>query len=909
MESRVTGNCHARFGTGENLEIISKSYLSSSFEMVASIMEAKRLGLSKKAMVVVPKHLTEQFGTEFLQLYPNAKILVATAKDFTAENRKEFCSKIATQDWDAVIMGYTQFEKIPISKERLEEILNEQVNELVDAIEEMKLENGEKFSIKQAELKKKSLLERLEQLQNEDTDNTITFEQLGIDRLYVDEAHYYKNLFTYTKMQNIPGISTTDAKKTTDMYEKCRYLNEINQGRCGVVFATGTPLSNSMCELYTMQRYLQPDRLKNEGLGFFDSWASNFGKTVTAVELAPEGKGFRTKTRFSKFHNLPELMSMFREIADIKTADQLNLNVPEAEFIISKVPASDAQKDMVDELSERAKQVREKLVEPEEDNMLKIVNDGRKLALDQRLMNADLPDDPNSKVNICVQNVLEIYNETKEKKSTQMIFCDQSTPSKSFNVYDDIKEKLIAAGVKPEEIAFIQSTKNEKEKDALFAKVRKGEVRVLLGSTIMMGTGTNVQEKLIALHDLDVPWRPSDLEQRAGRIIRQGNENKHVKIFRYVTEGTFDAYLWQIIENKQRFISQIMTSKTPARSADDIDEATLSYAEIKAIATGNPLIKEKMDIDVKLERLKISRSEFLHAHEKLEHKVKQVYPVHISDAQKILDNIKSDIETVKQNTVIGEDGKEKFSIILNGKTFEDKKEATNFITELIKKNKDASFSHCPLYGLTGEYKGLHISTDFSPTLSREEIFLTGKSISQRFSSSIAGDNINRIIEMANGRTKSAEAKQREIDELNKKIQAGKEELELPFPQQEEYDNLLLRSKELTALLSEDTEANARTKADIQSEKSHRIDVIFNGVPETVCEVKFFNFVKDNFDETSTIAAWSSDSDAAAIQSLVNYGFSKDDISDTVLKFSPTVPSKEEVYNMVEDCTRRSAACR
>ena len=538
------GNCHARFGTGENLAITSKSYLSSSFEMVASIMEAKRLGISKKAMVVVPKHLTEQFGTEFLQLYPNAKILVATAKDFTAENRKEFCSKIATQDWDAVIMGYTQFEKIPISKERLEEILNEQVNELVDAIEEMKLENGEKFSIKQAELKKKSLLERLEQLQNEDTDNTITFEQLGIDRLYVDEAHYYKNLFTYTKMQNIPGISTTDAKKTTDMYEKCRYLNEINQGRCGVVFATGTPLSNSMCELYTMQRYLQPDRLKSEGLGFFDSWASNFGKTVTAVELAPEGKGFRTKTRFSKFHNLPELMSMFREIADIKTADQLNLNVPEAEFIISKVPASDAQKDMVDELSERAKQVREKLVEPEEDNMLKIVNDGRKLALDQRLMNADLPDDPNSKVNICVQNVLEIYNETKEKKSTQMIFCDQSTPSKSFNVYDDIKEKLIAAGVKPEEIAFIQSTKNEKEKDALFAKVRKGEVRVLLGSTIMMGTGTNVQEKLIALHDLDVPWRPSDLEQRAGRIIRQGNENKHVKIFRYVTEGTFDAYLW-----------------------------------------------------------------------------------------------------------------------------------------------------------------------------------------------------------------------------------------------------------------------------------------------------------------------------------------------------------------------------
>ena len=544
IESRVMGNCHARFGTGENLEINSKSYLSSSFEIVASAMEAKRLGLAKKSLIVVPKHLTEQFGTEFLQLYPNAKILVATAKDFAAENRKEFCSKIATQDWDAVIMGYTQFEKIPISKERLERLLKNEVEELINAIDAMKEEKCEKFSVKQAELKKKSLLERLELLQNENTDNTVTFEQLGIDRLYVDEAHYYKNLFTYTKMQNIPGISTTDAKKTTDMYEKCRYLNEINQGRCAVIFSSGTPISNSMCELYTMQRYLQPDRLKSEGLGFFDSWASNFGKTVTAVELAPEGKGFRTKTRFAKFYNLPELMSMFKEIADIKTADQLNLEVPEAEFIVNRVPATDAQKEMVDILSERAKKVREKLVEPDEDNMLKIVNDGRKLALDQRIIDPNLPDDPNSKVNICLRNVLEIYETTAEKKSTQMIFCDQSTPSKNFNVYDDVREKLIKAGVKADEIAFIQNTKNETEKDALFEKVRKGEVRILLGSTIMMGTGTNVQDKLVALHDLDVPWRPSDLEQRAGRIIRQGNENKKVKIFRYVTESTFDGYLW-----------------------------------------------------------------------------------------------------------------------------------------------------------------------------------------------------------------------------------------------------------------------------------------------------------------------------------------------------------------------------
>ena len=515
-----------------------------TFEMVASAMEAKRLGLTKKSMIVVPKHLTEQFGTEFLQLYPNAKILVATAKDFTAENRKEFCSKIATQDWDAVIMGYTQFEKIPMSKERMEALLDEQVNEIMEIIEEMKDEGAERFSIKQAETKKKQLLDKLEKLQNEKTDNTITFEQLGIDRLYVDEAHGYKNLFTYTKMQNIPGISTTDAKKTTDMYEKCRYLNEINQGRCGIVYATGTPISNSMTEMYTMQRYLQPDRLKEEGLDFFDGWASTFGKTVTAVELSPEGKGFRTKTRFAKFHNLPELMSMFKEIADIKTADQLDLDVPEAEFIVNKVKASEAQEEMVDRLSERAKRVREKRVEPDEDNMLMIINDGRKLALDQRLINPELPDDPSSKVNQCVQNVLEVYNTTKENKSTQMIFCDQSTPSKFFNVYDDIKRKLIEAGVKAEEIAFIQNAKNEKEKDALFEKVRKGEVRILLGSTVMMGTGTNVQDKLIALHDLDVPWRPSDLEQRAGRIIRQGNENKKVKIFRYVTENTFDSYLW-----------------------------------------------------------------------------------------------------------------------------------------------------------------------------------------------------------------------------------------------------------------------------------------------------------------------------------------------------------------------------
>ena len=875
-----------------------------TFEIVASAMEAKRLGLAKKSMIVVPKHLTEQFGTEFLQLYPNAKILVATAKDFSAENRKEFCSKIATQNWDAVIMGYTQFEKIPISKARLERLLKEEVEELVDAIDAMKEERCEKFSVKQAELKKKSLLERLESLQNENTDNTITFEQLGIDRLYVDEAHYYKNLYTYTKMQNIPGISTTDAKKTTDMYEKCRYLNEINQGRCGIVYSTGTPLSNSMSELYTMQRYLQPDRLRTEGLGFFDSWASNFGKTVTSVELSPEGKGFRTKTRFAKFHNLPELMSMFKEIADIKTADQLNLDVPKAEFIVERVPASEAQKDMVDELAERAKQVRERLVEPDEDNMLKIVNDGRKLALDQRLMNPDLPDDPNSKVNICVKNVLEVYESTRDQRSTQMIFCDQSTPSKSFNVYDDIREKLIAAGVKPEEIAFIQSTKNEKEKDALFEKVRKGEVRILLGSTLMMGTGTNVQEKLLALHDLDVPWRPSDLEQRAGRIIRQGNENKNVKIFRYVTEGTFDAYLWQIIENKQRFISQIMTSKTPVRSAEDVDEATLSYAEIKAIATGNPLIKEKMDIDVKLERIKMAKSEFLKAHEQLEHKVNKVYPDRIRDAESVLDKIDSDIEIIDKNTVIGEDGQEKFAMILNGKTFTDKKEATAHIAELLKKNRNSPY---PLQGLSGEYKGLHISTRFNHDYMKEELVLEGNISTHKNVTAIAGENINRIIEMANGRTNLAENKEQEIKNLRRKIRDGIAELSAPFPQQEEFEKLSLRLKELTNLLNEDANSIEKDKADIELEKKNRIENIVNGESESMCEEKFFIFARKKFDNGND--EWSQKLDEKAIKFLIDEGFSKDIVLETILKCSPAAPSKEEVCHMVEDCTKRAASCR
>jgi len=870
-----------------------------TFEMVASAMEAKRLGVAKKSMIVVPKHLTEQFGTEFLQLYPNAKILVATAKDFSAEKRKEFCSKIATQDWDAVIMGYTQFEKIPISKERMERLLSEQIQEIMDVIEEMKEQNGERFTIKQAEIAKKNLESRLEKLQNDDTDQTVTFEELGVDRLYVDEAHYYKNLFTYTKMSNIPGISTTDAKKTMDMYEKCRYLNEVNKGKCGIVFATGTPVSNSMTELFTMQRYLQPDRLEDEGLKFFDSWAANFGKTVTAVELSPEGKGFRTKTRFAKFHNLPELMSMFKEVADIKTADQLNLNVPEAEFVIGRVQPSEAQKAMVDKLAERAKRVREGGVSSDEDNMLVITNDGRKLALDQRLIDPELPDDPGSKVNQCVANVLSVYNSTKDKRSTQMIFCDQSTPSKDFNVYDDIKQKLVAAGVKPEEIAFIQNTKNEKEKDALFEKVRKGEVRVLLGSTLMMGTGTNVQDKLIALHDLDVPWRPSDLEQRAGRIIRQGNENKHVQVFRYVTEGTFDAYLWQIIESKQRFISQIMTSKTPVRSAEDVDEATLSYAEIKAIAAGNPLIKEKMDIDVKLERLKMAKSEYLKSHERLEWEFRNYYPKQLESAKALLASIQKDKATIEAHTKTNEAGEEAFAVTLNGKTYTDKKEATKLIKEILEKNNNS------LRSLTGEYKGMRLHVEFEPQMLRDVLVMSGASETRQTVSQIPGDNVNRIMEMAAKYTKLEEQQKTKVQELTEKLASAEKELKTPFPQEEEFQRLSMRSAELTVQLAEDAEKESQEN--IQGEKDRRIHTILDEQPETPCAKCFFAFAKKRLQPPDWL--WPKSAEQNAVKLLIDKGFTKEDVASTMMRFSPMVPSREDVNNIISTYTRQAASCR
>jgi len=699
-------------------------------------------------------------------------------------------------------------------------------------------------------------------------------------------------LFTYTKMSNIPGISTTDAKKTMDMYEKCRYLNEVNKGKCGIVFATGTPVSNSMTELFTMQRYLQPDRLQDEDLAFFDSWAANFDKTVTAVELSPEGKGFRTKTRFTKFHNLPELMSMFKEVADIKTADQLNLDVPEAEFVIGRVQPSEAQKAMVDKLAERAKLVREGRVSSDEDNMLVITNDGRKLALDQRLIDPELPDDPGSKVNQCVANVLSVYNSIKDKKSTQMIFCDQSTPSKDFNVYDDIKQKLIDAGVKPEEIAFIQDTKNEKEKDALFEKVRKGEVRVLLGSTLMMGTGTNVQDKLIALHDLDVPWRPSDLEQRAGRIIRQGNENKHVQVFRYVTEGTFDAYLWQIIESKQRFISQIMTSKTPVRSAEDVDEATLSYAEIKAIAAGNPLIKEKMDIDVKLERLKMAKSEYLKSHERLEWEIRHYYPSQITAARNMLGSIQKDKATIEEHTKTNEAGEEVFSVLLNGKTYTDKKEAAKLIKDILEKNNNS------LRSLTGEYKGMKLHVEFEPKLLRDVLVMSGASETRQAVSQIPGDNMNRIVDMAVKYTKLEEQQEQKVQELTEKLASAEKELGTPFPQEEEFQRLSLRSAELAVKLAEDAEKESQ--ANIQGEKDRRIHTILDEQPETPCAKCFFIFARKRLQPPDW--AWPKSAEQNAVKLLIDKGFTKEDVASTMMRFSPMVPSREDVASIISAYT-------
>ena len=786
-------NAIARSLYGGNTLLAHVVGSGKTFEMVASAMESKRLGMCSKSLFVVPNHLTGQIGREFMQLYSSANIMVADKKDFEPRNRKRFISKIATGEYDAVVIGHTQFEKIPMSKEYQEKHIQDQIDEILNYVEEYKHDRNQNFTVKQLEKTKKKLEARLEKL-NDDfkKDDVITFEELGVDKLFVDEAHGFKNLYLHTKMRNVAGISQSEAFKSSDMFMKCRYMDEMTNGK-GIVFATGTPVSNSMTELYTMQRYLQYESLKKNNLEHFDSWASTFGETQSAFELSPEGTGYRVKTRFSKFYNLPELMSMFKEVADIQTADMLNLPTPEAHYEVIKTLPSEEQKEILKGLSERADKVRNRVVEPDEDNMLNITNDGKKLALDQRLINPLLPDNPDSKVNVCVKNVFSIWDKTKENKSTQLLFSDMSTPKGDgeFNIYDDIRDKLVAMGIPKEEIAFIHEANSDKQKDELFAKVRKGDVRILLGSTQKMGAGTNVQNKLIALHDLDVPWRPADLEQRAGRIVRQGNENKEVNIYRYVTENTFDAYLWQTIENKQKFISQIMTSKTPVRVAEDVDESSLNYAEIKALATGDPKIKEKMDLDNEVTKLKMLEANYKSNRYRLEDKVAKNYPEEIARTEKLIEAVKKDISEVEPKA----EGEEKFtSITINGEKISDKKIAGEKLLEAISKVKinESKF--------IGKYRNMDLEVSYNFFTNEHNFSLNGAA---KHSGELGASADGNIIRLDNALEKMPEKLNRLEEKListKEQLENAKEELKKPFEKADELKTKVLRLAELNKLL-------------------------------------------------------------------------------------------------------------
>lgn len=768
-----------------------------TYTMVAAAMESKRLGLCHKSMVVVPNHIIEQFAAEWLQLYPAANLLVATKKDFETKNRKRFCARIATSDIDAVIIGHSQFERIPLSIERQQRTIRSQIEELVQGITEEKARNGNKFTIKQLEKTKKSLLVRLEKLNDQSKkDQVINFEELGIDRLFVDEADGYKNLYLYTKMRNVAGIAQTEALKSSDMFMKCQYLDELTGGK-GVVFATGTPVSNSVVELYTMQRYLQHHTLVEHNLQHFDAWASTFGETVTAIELAPEGTGYRLKTRFAKFYNLPELMQMFREVADIQTADMLNLPVPEVEYRVVSVKPSEMQRDMVAELGERAERVRDGMVNATEDNMLLITNDGRKLALDQRMMNELLPDYPESKVNACVEEVYNFWEQGQEKRLTQLVFCDLSTPKTdgSFSVYNDARDKLIAKGIPPEEIAFIHDANTEVRKKELFSKVRRGAVRILMGSTFKMGAGTNVQDLIIASHDLDCPWRPRDLEQRAGRTVRQGNKNPKVDIVRYVTEGTFDAYLYQIIENKQKFISQIMTSKSPARSVEDIDEVALSYAEIKALAVGNPYIKEKMDLDIQVSKLQLLKQSFLSQKYEMEDKAVRYFPNEIKQCEQRIADYESDIALAKENTP---PDRETFPAMqIHDVVYTEKKEAGQAIIEACKAMKSAEAV------LLGRYRGFPMKLSYD---SFQKVFIISMYGKQVYHVPLGSDihgNITRLDNKIQELPDKMLRWQDELENLKVQLENAKEEAQKEFPQEEELAEKVARLGELNVLLDMD----------------------------------------------------------------------------------------------------------
>ena len=772
-----------------------------TFEMVAAAMESKRLGLCNKSLFVVPNHLTEQWAAEFLQLYPAANILVATKRDFETKNRKKFCGRIATGDYDAVIIGHSQFEKIPMSIERQRAILEQQLEELTDGIMDLKRNRGENFSIKQLEKSKKSVKQKLEKLNDQSRkDDVVTFEELGVDRLFIDESHYYKNLYLYTKMRNVGGIAQTEAQKSSDLFMKCRYLDELTGGR-GTVFATGTPISNSMVELYTIQRYLQYNTLVKNNLQHFDSWASTFGETVTAVELTPEGTGYRAKTRFAKFYNLPELMAMFKEVADIKTADMLELPVPEAHFHNVAVKPSEMQKEMVASLAERAEKVRGGGVDSSVDNMLKITNDGRKLALDQRMLNDMLPDFEGSKINACVDNIYRIWEETADKKSAQLVFCDLSTPKNdgTFSVYNDIRKKLIERGVPESEVRFIHEADTDVKKKELFQKTRKGEVRVLLGSTQKMGAGTNVQDRLIALHDVDCPWRPSDLEQRSGRIIRQGNSNPDVDIYRYVTEQTFDAYLYQLVEGKQKFASQIMTSKSPVRSAEDIDETALSYAEIKMLATGNPYIKEKMDLDIQVQKLKLLKSNFLSEKYALEDKIIKYYPQRITALENRIEGLKQDVETAKQHPKPTDD---RFvGMEVKGVFYSEKADAGKAIIEACKQMN--SPDPIPL----GKYRGFETELLFNTAERNYEVRLKGATSRNV---PLGDDAYGNIIRLDNGIERFAESlslAENDLENTKNQLETAKKEVQKPFIQEEELKTKLARLDELNILLNMDKREN------------------------------------------------------------------------------------------------------
>ena len=785
---------------GGNTLLAHEVGAGKTYEMAASAMEAKRLGLCQKSLFVVPNHLTEQWASEFLNLYPNAKLLVARRKDFETANRKKFCARIATGDYDAVIIGHSQFERIPLSFERQERIIQEQIYETLAAINELKVHAGENFSIKQMEKTRKTLETKLEKLRSDERkDDVITFEQLGVDRLFVDESHFYKNLFLTTKMRNVAGLSTSEAQKSSDMFGKCRYLDEITGGR-GVVFATGTPVSNSMTELYTVMRYLQYSTLQQKKLTHFDCWASTFGETTTAIELAPEGTGYRARTRFAKFFNLPELMSMFKEVADIKTSDQLHLPVPEAKFETVVAKPSEIQKEMVQELSKRAAEIHSGTVDASVDNMLCVTNDGRKIGLDVRLMNPMLPDDPNSKLNVCVQNVLKIWEEGKDQKLTQLLFCDLSTPKNdgNFNVYDDIRKKLVAAGVPENEIEFIHNADTEAKKAALFSKVRSGDVRVLLGSTAKMGAGTNVQSRLVAVHHLDVGWKPSDMTQRNGRIIRQGNMNKEVKVFNYVTEGTFDSYLFQTLENKQRFISQIMTSKSPVRSCEDVDEQALSYAEIKALCAGNPLIKEKMDLDVQVAKLKVLKADHQSQKFRLQDKLLTKFPADIQETNAHIAGLKADAQLAATHP----QGKEEFcGMVIKGVAYDEKKTAGERLVLACSELPNAEEK------VIGSYRGFELSLRFDTFRSEYQALLKGQ---RKYTVPLGTDPLGNIIRLDNSLNNFPEritAAENELDTLHQQQAAAQIEVEKPFPQEEELAEKSARLAELNAQLDVDEKSH------------------------------------------------------------------------------------------------------